>query len=56
MYAPFVTNMYNFAEIMISSSMILDHLPDNYVKHLDGLVAEWAIERKERGSITAASF
>jgi hypothetical protein len=55
MYAPFVTNMHNFAEIMISSSMILDHLPDNYVKHLDGLVKEWGTERKLRGSTVSFS-
>jgi hypothetical protein len=56
MYAAFVTNMYNFAEIMISSSMLLDHLPDNYVKHLDALVQEWDTERKLRGSTSPTSI
>lgn len=38
--------MLSFSEIMISSSMVLDHLPDNYVNHLNKLVNEWEVERK----------
>lgn len=53
MYAPFVTNMYSFTEIMISSSMVLDHLPDKYVKHLDRLVSIWTTERKAMGSTSS---
>ena len=37
--------MLSFTEIMVSSSMVLDHLPDNYVNHLNKLVEEWETER-----------
>ncbi|CAE7547090.1 unnamed protein product [Symbiodinium microadriaticum] len=44
-FAPFRTNMKHFREIVISSSMVMDHLPDRYCDQLDLLVKDWASER-----------
>ena len=43
-FAPFRTNMKHFGEIAISSSMVMDHLPDRYCDQLDLLVRDWAAE------------
>eukprot|EP00602_Paraphysomonas_sp_CaronLab_P003137 CAMPEP_0185038922 /NCGR_PEP_ID=MMETSP1103-20130426/35176_1 /TAXON_ID=36769 /ORGANISM="Paraphysomonas bandaiensis, Strain Caron Lab Isolate" /LENGTH=848 /DNA_ID=CAMNT_0027577587 /DNA_START=193 /DNA_END=2739 /DNA_ORIENTATION=- len=44
-FAPFIASRRYFDEILISSSMVMDHLPDRYVNQLDKLVAEWSAER-----------
>lgn len=47
-FAPFVTSMKYFSDITISSSMVMDHLPDRYVAALNVLVKDWAEERRKR--------
>jgi hypothetical protein len=37
--------MNHFDEIVISSSMVMDHLPDRYCDQLDLLVRDWSAER-----------